>query len=360
MSKYVDTLYASPTRVIQYDRKLTNVIYSQTSSKRYQLIDLKDGLKTIQLYEKSGDLIITCNHGLRRILLAKEKTRLSVKVDPRRTLHLVNHDYLVDDNEPIPYVWRINGSKLRRMNPCGKLISAEYLAPDQFHVYPGKDGHQYLVTNSEKLKISREGFKLLEYDPKVKKESKPVPARQPEKPMLHDSAKNPEGDLMVRFQKDSSSIRIYRVQGEKNTLISEENRHSCGVIQAGFVNATDFISLDSCGKLKIWRIDGDTVCVCQTADPEHFEGMSYYSEFKYDPEARELILIGEKCSDAYELNTAKYKRNKKNELVFVNLVKDNKRYTPELEEGKEYTIEFGSYEMDEDGTRVALFDVKGI
>jgi hypothetical protein len=315
MSKYVDTLYASPTRVIQYDRKLTNVIYSQTSSKRYQLIDLKDGLKTIQLYEKSGDLIITCNHGLRRILLAKEKTRLSVKVDPRRTLHLVNHDYLVDDNEPIPYVWRINGSKLRRMNPCGKLISAEYLAPDQFHVYPGKDGHQYLVTNSEKLKISREGFKLLEYDPKVKKESKPVPARQPEKPMLHDSAKNPEGDLMVRFQKDSSSIRIYRVQGEKNTLISEENRHSCGVIQAGFVNATDFISLDSCGKLKIWRIDGDTVCVCQTADPEHFEGMSYYSEFKYDPEARELILIGEKCSDAYELNTAKYKRNKKNELL---------------------------------------------
>jgi hypothetical protein len=53
-------------------------------------------------------------------------------------------------------------------------------------------------------------------------------------------------------------------------------------------------------------------------------------------------------------------RNKKNELVFVNLVKDNKRYTPELEEGKEYTIEFGSYKMDDDGKRVALFDVKGI
>lgn len=53
-------------------------------------------------------------------------------------------------------------------------------------------------------------------------------------------------------------------------------------------------------------------------------------------------------------------RNKRGELVFVNLVKGNKRYTPDIEEGREYTIEFASYKLDEDGKRVALFDVEGI
>lgn len=315
MSNHIETLHTSPSCVIQYDRARKNIRYSQASSKSYKLLDLKDGLKSIQLYEDSGDLVATCDHGHRRIFLAKENIRLSLWWDPLKMLHLLNHDYLIDDNKPIPYVWKIQGARTRRMQPCGKLISAEYLAPGQFHVYKGKDGHQYLVTCDETLKISWEGFKFIEYVPAPKKETKAVKAKPPEKTVLHDSAKNPEGNLMVRFQKDSSSLEIYRVQGEETALIAEENKHSCGIIQVGFVNDRDFISLDSCGKLKIWRIDQDTVLVCQTAGPEYFEDKSYYSEFKYDPDVRELQLIGENRSDVYELRIEKYRRNKKNVLL---------------------------------------------
>ena len=46
--------------------------------------------------------------------------------------------------------------------------------------------------------------------------------------------------------------------------------------------------------------------------------------------------------------------------VFVNLVKDSKRYIPKLKEGNNYDITFTSYDLNKDEKRVTLFNVSGI
>ena len=46
--------------------------------------------------------------------------------------------------------------------------------------------------------------------------------------------------------------------------------------------------------------------------------------------------------------------------TFVNLVKDNKKYTPKLKEGNSYDVEFTSYDLDKENHSVTLFDVRGI
>lgn len=46
--------------------------------------------------------------------------------------------------------------------------------------------------------------------------------------------------------------------------------------------------------------------------------------------------------------------------LLVNLIKDNKRYTPKLKEGNSYDVDFTSYQVDEENNVIALFGVSGI
>jgi hypothetical protein len=46
--------------------------------------------------------------------------------------------------------------------------------------------------------------------------------------------------------------------------------------------------------------------------------------------------------------------------LLVNLIKDNKRYTPKLKEGNSYDVDFTSYALDEENNVIALFNVSGI
>lgn len=315
MYEKLESLYADLNYVILYDRGVPEVNYSSTRGQNPGSIQLPSELLCIQLYPITGDLIITCADGERRIFIARERMIFSLKLEPEVNLHLIGKDFLIDESEPLPKVWQMKKKRLQAMKHSPSFINADNLSPDHFIFYSGSPNEKTIITAYETVRLVKPEFKLIYYKPEKPEQATQTPERETEELQPDIVAENPAGSLQVHSQTNSSCLKIYSKSDNGLELLYQEDRHSCAVIKVIFLNDLFFSSLDTGGKIKIWRVDARNIQVCQTLNPEDFHPRSYYNDLNYDPQNLRLHLTENNRTDIYIVRVDKYKRWQKCDLL---------------------------------------------
>lgn len=314
MNTRTETLLANKECVILYDRRKKYIIYSRGNAKNYELIDLPDSLKYVQYYHNTGDLLVCCGNGVRRIFLFKPHIFYFVKENPESNVWILNHDFMISESESAPKAWRIKGNKLIPLTHSKDIIRPEFMPPHQFSLVQIQGIGKMFVTSELSIRLPMPSYILVNYpiDSKIKI-SEPT-KREPFKNLdfsVHNISKN----YLIRYSNKGSNFALFKLTDSGYKLLEEVDKHSCTVVQICFNDENSFLTLDSGGKLKIWLIDEGCLHVCQTISSDEFYKNSFYSTFTIDMNENHVILITKLRRDHYQLNIDKFNRKHKNALL---------------------------------------------
>lgn len=311
--KKQQSLYADQKYVILYDQPGSAITYSSSRGTNPMRIHLPSELLYIQLYSSTGDLIIACAEGERQIFMIRDKALFSCKLALEAKIHLIGQGYLIDESEPFPRVWQVKAKRLQEMKHSPSFIDADNLPPNSFLFYTGSQNEKIIKTAFGTVKLAKLEFNLISCDPEQPEQAHPEPEVEGSQPDI--VAVSPSGALQVHYQTNRSCLKIFRNSVTGLELLYQEDRHTCSVSKVIFFDDLFFASLDTGGKLKIWRADARNVQVCQTLNPEDFHPRSYYTDLNYDLQALRLHLRDNKRTDTYIVRLVKYKRWKKCDLL---------------------------------------------
>jgi|GEM_PF-1190911 len=335
MSIKQERLYADLNYVILYEQPGQIITYSSSRGTNPARIHLPSELLYIQLYPSTGDLIIACADGTRRIFMARDKALITCKLAPEAKIHLIGKGFLIDESEPLPRVWQVKTKRLQEMKHSLSFINPDNLSPNCFLFYTGSQNEKIIRTASGTVKLVKPEFKLINYEPEEPEQAPPEPEAEEAQPAILEEAEqapqspeaedeeaqpdivavNPSGTFQVHYQTNSSLLKIFSKSVNGLDMLYQEDRHTCAVSKVIFLNDQFFASLDTGGKLKIWRADARNIQVCQTLNPEDFHPRSYYTDLNYDHQALRLQLRENNRTDTYIVRLDKYKRGKKCDLL---------------------------------------------
>lgn len=120
------------------------------------------------------------------------------------------------------------------------------------------------------------------------------------------------GRYAIKYQTSDSCFNLYRLHEEDADLITHNDKHSCSLRQVSFVFSTEnAISLDSGGKIKLWKIQDDTISCLETVTPQKDNRFCYYEMFEFDENIDSIRFIEASRCDVYKLSLDNSLTNRK-------------------------------------------------
>ena len=113
MNEKIDQLYCDSNVQILFDKLDNTITYYTQHRKSIPPIHLDDKLQFIQLYKDSGDLIVSCSSGTKKIYICKRNRLYTLKHESNNLVYILDQSFIVDDTDPIPKVWQIYDDKLK-------------------------------------------------------------------------------------------------------------------------------------------------------------------------------------------------------------------------------------------------------
>ena len=316
MNEKIDQLYCDSNVQILFDKLDNTITYYTQHRKSIPPIHLDDKLQFIQLYKDSGDLIVSCSSGTKKIYICKRNRLYTLKHESNNLVYILDQSFIVDDTDPIPKVWQIYDDKLKLLTYNKYHINNDYLPLSAYTIYKGTDNCKYLVTSQSKIKIVITGFMLLNYNSETINQTNSTIINELYSKIKYDKkTTNSSNTLKILYSYDDSAFELYRTINDSEILIEKIDKHACTLKKIQFINDNFFISLDSCSKLKIWFVNQDTYYVCQTLTPDDYFNHIYYNDFIISENMKEIQLLADNDIYIYTLALNTYKPKHKNNLL---------------------------------------------
>lgn len=314
MYQGLEVLYSAKEIVVLFDKDSNTVMYSYGSGSNHENFTLTSQLSYLQVFTKTGDLVICCADGSRRIYLRKPYLKLSLKDDFSNLINILNHEFIVSEGQKSIKAWAIKGKRLIPLNYAIDIIRVECMPPDQFGVINTKSKEKLLITSRSTYRIIQPECLIVEYPlKKAQEQCKQLPVDTTND--YGKTATNDSNSYIIQYSCNHSHFSLFHNATDSLKLLDKVEKHSCGLYQINFINDVQFLSLDSGGKIKIWLIEDDIPYVCQTLFPDELHLNSCYDSFNIDVDKQIVSFRIGKREDHYILHLKDYRKGKKNSLL---------------------------------------------